>query len=545
MMPVRRVAAHPRGAWMASPAALLALAAAWLAALAWVRPLTLPDEGRYAGVAWEMLRGGQFAVPLLDGMPYFHKPPLYYWMAAAAMHVFGLHEWAARLPSLLAAWAAAAGLYAFARRYRGADAARVVLGVLATMPLFFGGAQFANLDMLVAGLIALCTLAGADTVLRRAQGRPHRAMSLAAAALAALAVLAKGLIGVVLPGAALALWLALRRDARGLRALLWPPAIVLFGAIAVPWFWLMQARYPGFLDYFFVYQQFQRFAAQGFNNAQPFWFYLPVLAGLTLPWSLWGGGLLRAHFWQTAPDDPDGLRRLMGAWLAVVVLFFSLPASKLVGYVLPALPPLAFLLAEVVQRARARDPAADALHGRLAVAGAMLAAAACVVAVNVAAGRPRGSAREAAAQMRPEMAAGDVVVSLHAYPFDLGFYAALRAPVWVVDDWDGSRVARHDNWRKELYDAGRFAPQAGRDVLVSPREWQRRLCAAPAGTRYWVWGEHGDEGAYAPLAGLAPRYADSRRRVWLLQAGDAFSRLCAGRPTAGSPGTSAPPRRPG
>lgn len=72
---------------------------AWLAALIWYRPLTLPDEGRYAGVAWDMLRAGSHGVPLLDGMPYFHKPPLYYWLSEFFFALFGPHPWLARLPS--------------------------------------------------------------------------------------------------------------------------------------------------------------------------------------------------------------------------------------------------------------------------------------------------------------------------------------------------------------------------------------------------------------------------------------------------------------
>ena len=163
--------ARLRGYWRGSPVPVLLAAAVWLVLLAWVRPLTLPDEGRYAGVAWEMLRSGDLSVPLLDGMPYFHKPPLFYWLAALSMRVFGLSEIAARLPSLLIAWAALAAMYAFVRRYRDATAARMAVLVLATTPLFYGGAQFANLDMSVAGMISLCVLAGADTVLRRARGR--------------------------------------------------------------------------------------------------------------------------------------------------------------------------------------------------------------------------------------------------------------------------------------------------------------------------------------------------------------------------------------
>ncbi|WP_144640637.1 ArnT family glycosyltransferase [Bordetella genomosp. 13] len=532
-------AARPRGQGRGASVSVLLAAAVWLAFLAWMRPLTLPDEGRYVGVAWEMLRSGDLAVPLLDGMPYFHKPPLFYWLAALSMRAFGLHEWAARLPSLLLAWAAVAGLYFFARRYRDAVAARTAAAVLATTPLFYGGAQFANLDMSVAGMICLCVLAGADTVLRRAHGRPWRAMALATAACAALAVLAKGLIGIVLPGGALALWLLWRRDGRGLRALLWPPAIVVFAAVAVPWFWMMQARFPGFFHYFFVYQHFQRFAQAGFNNAQPFWFYLPVLAGLALPWSLWSGGMFRRRFW--CADDPDGLRRLMAIWLGVVLAFFSLPASKLVGYILPALPPLAFLVGEVLRDIRQRATP-ELPPGRLVAASLAAAALVCVVAVNIAAGRPRGSASTLAPQVAARMQPGDVTASLHAYPFDLGFYTRSRTPFWVVDEWDSPAIAQRDNWRKELYDAGEFAPAVAQEVLVTAQALRQRLCAAAPGSRFWLWGSLGDEGLYPVLSGAHPQFSEGKRRVWLLEGGAELRQAaCDGTPTAGSPGTSTPP----
>ena len=331
MTPAARV--RPVSLQKAIPGWLVLLCLAlWLAALAWARWLTLPDEGRYAGVAWEMLRSRSPMVPLLDGMPYFHKPPLYYWLAQLSYALFGVHEFSARVPSLIGAWSAGAGLYAFVSRYRNVAQARWAVAILGLMPLFFGAAQFANMDMLVASMITLCVLAAADTALRREAGRPFRAMSIATGVLAALAVLAKGLIGLALPGAIVLAWLLLRRDWRGMRALLWVPALLAFALVAVPWFWLMQAKFPGFYHYFFVYQHFERFAQSGFNNAQPFWFYVPIVVGLSLPWSIWGASLFTPGFWREA--DPHGLRRLMAIWIAVVMVFFSIPQSKLIGYVL-------------------------------------------------------------------------------------------------------------------------------------------------------------------------------------------------------------------
>lgn len=503
----------------------------WLAWLAWIRPLTLPDEGRYAGVAWDMLRSGSHAVPLLDGMPYFHKPPLYYWLTELSFSVFGAHPWAARVPSWLAAWGAAAGLYGFLRRHRDAAAATLTVLILATLPFFYGGAQFANLDMLVAGMIALCLLAAADTVLRAERGQAYRWMSLAAAALAALAVLAKGLIGVVLPGAILFLWLAWGRRWRGLAALLWPPAVLVFIAVAAPWFVLMQLRYPGFYDYFFVYQHFQRFAAGGFNNAQPFWFYLPVVAGLSLPWSLWGGGILRKAFWVDGPARD--LRRFALLWFAVVIAFFSLPHSKLVGYVLPALAPLAFLLSEVILGAwRAK---AGGATPRLVCLSAAVAAGICAIAVGIAANNARGSAAPLAKVLREQARPEDTFVSLHAYPFDLALYARAPRPAWVVDDWLNPEVPTRDNWRKELYDAARFDPATGAEVLIGPAEFNARLCKAPDGARYWVWGTASDNQAYAPLRGLEPAVSSAKHAMWRVEAGAALrQRVCGETPKAGS-----------
>ena len=115
----------------------------------------------------------------------------------------------------------------------------------------------------------------------------------------------------------------------------------LLAVLALLWFVLVEQRHPGFLHYFFVVQHFQRYAATGFNNVQPLWFYPAVLAGFSLPMLPW---LLR---WRRLPPaGAPALRGLMAATVAGVLLFFSLPQSKLVGYILPAVPALAWLFAE-------------------------------------------------------------------------------------------------------------------------------------------------------------------------------------------------------
>jgi 4-amino-4-deoxy-L-arabinose transferase-like glycosyltransferase len=296
--------------------------AVWLAATAGVRPLMLPDEGRYVGIAWEMLTSGDWLVPRLDGLPFFHKPPLFYWLTSLSLGLFGSHQLAARVASLLAATLAAGGMYLFARRYRGSQVATIAVVVLLTQPIFYAAAQFANLDMLVAGLISLAILSGADALLRLEKGNPYHAALARAYGFTALGILAKGLIGIVLPAGVLLLWLLWRRSWRFLPTMLWPSGCLLLLLIALPWFFWMQHLYPGFFDYFVVYHHFQRFSETGFNNQVAFWFYIPVILLCALPWSPWFARVFIKPCWTD--KDASGLRSLMAIWLGVIVASSSL-----------------------------------------------------------------------------------------------------------------------------------------------------------------------------------------------------------------------------
>jgi 4-amino-4-deoxy-L-arabinose transferase-like glycosyltransferase len=493
---------------------VLALVLAWLGATAGLRPLMLPDEGRYVGVAWEMLRSGQWAVPTLDGMPFFHKPPLFYWLTAAALGLFGAHEWAARLGSLAGAGLAAVALYLFLRRWSGERHARLGLAALLVQPLFFIGAQFANLDMLVAGCISTTIVLAAHALLIAAHGLPPQQVRLAwwaACAMAAAGVLAKGLIGAVLPTLVILAWLAATRRLRLLAALPWWTGIALFLALALPWFLLMQMRHPDFLHYFFVVQHLQRFAGGGFNNVQPFWFYPAVLAVLGLPGLPWLARLVRQR--QALPVDAapaaPAVRVLLLAWAGVVVLFFSLPASKLLGYVLPAVPPLAALMAEgyllgrpVTARRRQAGMACLVLAGVVGFAG-----------VAVLALRPQpGSLRGLATTLGQLRQPGEPVFVLDRYPYDLPFYARLERSAIVVGEWPADPASLPDNWRKELADAATF-PGTARNLMATS-DWPAALCAAP---RSWVLGP-ASAAAGHPLLQQAPVLAQQGElRLWRVQ----------------------------
>jgi 4-amino-4-deoxy-L-arabinose transferase-like glycosyltransferase len=448
----------------------------WLAASAWLRPLSLPDEGRYVGVALEMLWSGNWLLPTLDTLPYFHKPPLFYWLTAASLGTFGINAFAARLSSLLAATACALSLYHFLWRWRGQAHARAALLVLLTAPFFYGGAQFANMDMLVAACISGTILCAAHAVLGASQAtRPSRPALAGAYALAALGLLAKGLIGIVIPAIVIGIWLVFVGRPWMILRLVWLPGVALFAGIGLPWFLLMQARYPSFFGYFFVHHHFERFAAQGFNNSQPFWFLVAVFAALTLPWSPFLVGAARAY------PETDGRSRqvqaLMWIWLIFTLVFFSIPSSKLIGYVMVALPPLGALAAEGVlgaagTRARARSWAMRAAAGAVAICATLL----IVADVREEA---RDKTRQLAAQLRPLLTSpADPLVVLYSYPFSLPFYLGRPPPLRVVENWRDSRVMQKDSWRKELYEAATFDPDRGKTLLLAPEDMPLFLACA-------------------------------------------------------------------
>ena len=438
---------------LASPSRILALLAVWLLATLGVRPLLLPDEGRYANVAREMLQGNGFGfglVPTLNGLPFFHKPPLMYWLDMAAMHVLGVTAFAARFGAFVGAWLMGAALFLALRRWVGLRPAAITLGVLATCPFFFVGSQYANLDMLVAGMLTVTVLCFVRAV--ESPSRVDLRWLLAAWLACALAVLAKGLIGIVLPMLIVGPWLLAQGRWRHILRMLHPLGLLVFTGVAGPWFVLMQREFAEFNDYFFVEQHFRRFAQAGFNNVHPFWFYLAVLPGLTLPWCLW----LRRPAAATPEADATalpGLTSLLVWWAIAVVGFFTLPSSKLVGYILPALAPWCGLLGLVIAKGRA---------WRWVLPASALACVAIVA--GLAWGAPN-SHRDVGERLAALYQPGDRVVFVDGAFYDVPFYAQLKTPAIVLSNWDDPTISQHDNWRKEFADAARFDKPAAATIL--------------------------------------------------------------------------------
>ena len=356
-----------RSRWIAY--ALLICGVIWFAGLEY-RGLFMPDEGRYADIAREMLDSNDWITPRLNGIKYLEKPPLQYWATAGAFALFGVDEWTARL------WPAVTGLLcivftAFAAlRFAPSSPGGVTALMLAGSWGFFLGSQFLTLDM---GLTFFLTAAMLGYALsRRTDISPgvQRNWMLLAWAAAACAVLSKGLIGVVIPGLVLAVYVALERDLSALKRLHWIPGLSLFAAIVLPWFILVQQSNPEFFHFFFVYEHFERYALPDHHRPGPWWYFVPVVLVGLWPWTPAVPAAI-ARAWSAPAAGGFRLDRFLVIWAAVVIVFFSASHSKLPGYVLPALPAILLLFArhhrEMSERLR-RAPALACVAGGLALA---------------------------------------------------------------------------------------------------------------------------------------------------------------------------------
>ena len=332
--------------------ALLALVALGIAASNMARPLANPDEGRYSEISREMAASGDWVTPRLNGIKYFEKPPLQYWATAAAFEVFGVNEFAARI-YVLACGLATILLVGFtALRLWNAEVALASMLALIASPYFLALGGIVTLDMGLT-LWATATLC-AFLLAERAHVTPpqdgaqsskaHRRWMLAAWAAMALAVLSKGLVGIVFPVAAVGLHALVRRDFSFLRRLEHRLGIVVFLAIAAPWFVLVDRANPEFTEFFFFHEHFSRFLSQTHRRVEPWWYFVPIVIFGFLPWMFaFPSAIARAWRSEAGARDFQPLRLAL-LWSAFIVVFFSASGSKLPAYVLPAFPTLALAL---------------------------------------------------------------------------------------------------------------------------------------------------------------------------------------------------------
>ncbi len=319
-------------------------------------PLFEPDEGRYAEIPREMIATGDWLTPRLDGVLYFEKPPLHYWSVALSFELFGQTELAARLPVKVASVGLAVLSLLFARRRWGGRVGYLAGLITASSILVVSLARITIIDPSLS--LALAGAAFAFVSFAEAEGdkdqrRARRALFGLHVASAA-AVMLKGLIGLVLPGGAILLFLLVSGRWRLLPKLFSPLPLLLFLALTVPWHVLLAEREPSFLNFYFVHEHLQRFLSTEHRRQGSSLYSVAVLLGGFLPWTGFFGRLAGTWPGHLAAWRERKAEGFLWIWSILVFAFFSVSKSKLIPYLEPIWPAVAVLLALGIERARAR-----------------------------------------------------------------------------------------------------------------------------------------------------------------------------------------------
>jgi 4-amino-4-deoxy-L-arabinose transferase-like glycosyltransferase len=326
------------------------LSLVWLATLAG-RPLFNPDEARYAEIPREMLSGGDWVIPHLNGLDYIEKPPLQYWATAATYRMLGVSEFSARLYIALTALATAALIGFLAARLWGSGAGWRAAAILSGMFMFVVLGQLMTLDMSLtfwmtaslAGFLLAQQAQQAQQAQRAQQARSaERGWMLVAWLAAGLGVLTKGLVAAAIPAAVLVIYSLCMRDYSPWRKLHLKWGLPLFLAVTVPWHWLAAQRLSDFLQFFFIREHFARFLTPIAERQEPWWFFGWVFLAGTVPWTVPALRVLVSG-WRT-PRGRFSPTLFLWIWVVFVCVFFSLSNSKLMPYILPAMPALAVLI---------------------------------------------------------------------------------------------------------------------------------------------------------------------------------------------------------
>jgi len=332
---------------------IVAVAVIWFANLEY-RKLIKPDEGRYAEIPREMVASGDWTTPRLNDLKYFEKPPLQYWATATAYEVFGEHQWTARLWTALTGFAGILLVWFAGLRLFGREAANYAAILLGSSMLYSMMAHINTLDM---GVTFFVTLGIVGLLLGQSEAdrKKQRNWMLLAWAGLGLAVLSKGLMGLVLPGAALFIYMAVQRDFSVLKRMHWISGLAVFLLITAPWFYLVMKANPEFFQKFFIYEHYTRFTTKDLGRYQPWYYFIPILLLGMLPWTLlmfdtlfktWRGSKLADKVFNPA--------RFLLVWVVFIYLFFTVSGSKLPSYLLPMFPALGLLMGRQIVEIRSR-----------------------------------------------------------------------------------------------------------------------------------------------------------------------------------------------
>jgi 4-amino-4-deoxy-L-arabinose transferase-like glycosyltransferase len=309
-------------------------------------PLLGPDEPRYAQVAREMFLSGDLITPRLGGHTWFEKPALLYWMIVAAFKIFGVSEWSARVGPAICGLLTIAGVWWVGREIGLRLSSLMVTATCLGLIVFSRGVTF--------DVVVTMTTTWSLALFLLHQLKRRRSLLIGFYAFVGLSLLAKGLVGIVIPFGVVGLYYLLRRawpERSVWVSLLWGVPLAL--AVSAVWYGPVIAKHGwSFVDEFFVQHHFARYVSNKYHHPQPIYFYPAIILMLALPWTPFlVEALIKARRWTwRGAEDLSVVRVFSLAWLLFPIVFFSFSGSKLPGYVLPSLPAAALLMADVLRQ---------------------------------------------------------------------------------------------------------------------------------------------------------------------------------------------------
>lgn len=350
--------------------------------------LTGADEPRYAQIAREMLARHDWIVPTLNGSPWLEKPALLYWKIMNSYAIFGVSDWAARIPAAFHATAVVFGIFFFMRRFRFASELDAAM-IAASSAGMIGFGRGASTDMLVSAPFALAMMSWWTW-----HQTSKKLWLVIFYGLLGVGALAKGPVAPALAVLVVGAYAVLRRDSKIFVRSLSLIGFLLFAAIVLPWYLAVQHRVPQFFRVFFIEHNLERFGTNLYQHSQPFWYYIPVFLLAVIPWTLFAVPALidagrsawkrwRTNSQSTNPEPitidangDDGLPSFLFVWTIVPIIFFSISRAKLPGYILPSIPAAALLTADYVHRLKAIPRLLTSFHALLCavlMVGALMA----------------------------------------------------------------------------------------------------------------------------------------------------------------------------
>src|SRR5882757_4111318 len=267
--------------------------------------LTGADEPRYAQIAREMLARHDWIVPTLNGSPWLEKPALLFWKMMNSYSIFGVSDWAARIPAAVHATAVVVGIFFFMRRFRpGSELDAAMIAASSAGMIGFG--RGASTDMLVSAPFALAMMSWWTW-----RQTNKKLWLLLFYGLLGVGALAKGPVAPALAVLVVGAYAVLRRDSKIFLRSLSVLGFLLFSAIVLPWYLAVQRKVPQFFRVFFIEHNLERFGTNLYQHSQPFWYYIPVFVLATLPWTvfalpaLFDAGRAAIKLWRGANAEPS------------------------------------------------------------------------------------------------------------------------------------------------------------------------------------------------------------------------------------------------